>query len=178
MVAEIITLKMLKEMKKLINYILVVCLAVMTFSSCETYKDNYEQDFSPIYPLCGEWTVNITDQTTNSVVHTYIYTYDTADKTATDMWVWIDNPRRSCATYSTRCKITCDVKTLTFSGSNEQNTYIGGTSTISDGTVLVNGATTPSNGKADSITMTYYSSLSGHTYTISGYRRTFFDEDE
>jgi hypothetical protein len=173
MVAEIITLKMLKEMKKLINYILVVCLAVMTFSSCETYKDNYKQEFSPIYPLCGEWTVDITDQTTSAVSHTYIYTYDTADKTATAMWLYINK-----AGYGTKCKLTCDAKAGTFSGSSAANALLGGTNTVTEGKVVVNGATTPSNGKSDAITMTYYSSLSGHTYTISGYRRTFFDEDE
>lgn len=161
-------------MKKLINYILVVCLAVMTFSSCETYKDNYKQEFSPIYPLCGEWKVNITDQTTNKVVRTTIYTYDTADKTATDMWLWVNN-----STFGTKCKLTCDAKACTFSGSNVASAlYSGTTNTVTDGKVVVNGADTPSGGKADAITMTYSSSKSGHTYTISGYRRTFFDEDE
>lgn len=165
---------MFKKMKKLINYILVVCLAVMTFSSCETYKDNYKQEFSPIYPLCGEWTVNITDQATNAVVsHTYIYTYDTADKTSTDMWLWINK-----SGYGTKCKLTCDPKAGTFSGSNAANTLLSGTNTVTDGKVVVNGADTPSGGKSDSISMIYTSSLSGKTYKISGYRRTFFDEDE
>ena len=43
---------------KQINKLLVILLALVTFSSCETYGD-YEIEYTAIYPLCGEWVVNI-----------------------------------------------------------------------------------------------------------------------
>ena len=44
---------------KQINKLLVILLALVTFSSCETYGD-YEIEYTAIYPLCGEWVVNVT----------------------------------------------------------------------------------------------------------------------
>ena len=46
-------------MKKIYK-LLAVLLAIVTFSSCETYGD-YDVEYSPIYPLSGEWIVNIYD---------------------------------------------------------------------------------------------------------------------
>ena len=159
-------------MKKFIKYIMIVCLAIVGVSSCETYGD-VKQDFSPIFPLCGEWKANITDVATGTVKKTVIYTYDTADKSATQMWLWVN-----LAGYGTKCKLTCDVKAGTFSGSNVANALLGGTNTVSNGKVVVNGADTPSGYKADSIEMTYFSSLTNKTYTIKGFRRTGWPEDE
>jgi hypothetical protein len=172
-VAEIIILKIFKEMKKFIKYIMIACLAIVGVSSCETYSDNYKQDFSPIFPLCGEWKVAITDVAAGTTVNSVIYTYDTADKSATQMWLWINVSK-----YGTKCKLTCDVKASTFSGSGAANTLLGGTNNVSDGKVVVNGADTPSGYKADSIEMTYYSSLTQKTYKIKGFRRTGWPEDE
>ena len=87
------------------------------------------------------------------------------------MWLWIN------LKYGTRCKIECDVANCTFSGKKVENQLRGGTSDI-EGKVVVNGATTPSGGTEDSIEMTYYSSVTGHSYTISGFRRTGWGEDE
>ncbi len=83
-----------------------------------------------------------------------------------------------CSKYGTKCKLTCDVKASTFSGSGAANTLLGGTNNVSDGKVVVNGADTPSGYKADSIEMTYYSSLTQKTYKIKGFRRTGWPEDE
>lgn len=155
---------------------MVVCLAVAGLSSCETYG-SYKKDMSPIYPLCGEWASTVVDQTAGTSTSTYIVTSDVAAKTTTDMWVYIDDLDNSGADYSTKCKITCDMNTLTFSGSGP-NTWTGGTSTIADGKVVVNGATTPTGGKEDYIEMTYTSSNTGHTYKITGFRRTMQPGDE
>ena len=46
---------------KQINKLLVILLALVTFSSCETYGD-YEIEYTAIYPLCGEWVVNVTGE--------------------------------------------------------------------------------------------------------------------
>ena len=42
---------------KQINKLLVILLALVTFSSCETYGD-YEIEYTAIYPLCGEWVTS------------------------------------------------------------------------------------------------------------------------
>lgn len=152
----------------------MLCLGFVGLSSCETYGD-YKQDFSPIFPLCGEWRVDIFNAATNAkVTRTAIYTYDTADKTATSMWLWINS-----TSYGTKCKITCDIATTAFSGTNVANTLLTGTTnTVTGGKVTVNGSTTPSGGKSDSIEFTYYSSKTNTTYLIKGYRRTGWPEDE
>ncbi|MCI1721139.1 MAG: hypothetical protein LKM37_09100 [Bacteroidales bacterium] len=159
-------------MKRFITYIAVAFLAVAGLSSCETYG-NYSKDMSPIYPLCGEWASTVTDQTAGTSFTTYVVTSDVAAKTTTDMWVVINTGDEN----GTKCKIQCDVKSLTFSGSGP-NTLEGGTSTITDGKVVVDGATPPSGGKADYMEMTYTSSVTGHTYKITGFRRTFQPGDE
>lgn len=160
-------------MKRFIQIFLISCLALAGLSSCETYKEDFDQDFSPIFPLCGEWRVNIYNSDT-LVTRTSIYSYDTADKSGTTMWLWINNSK-----FGTKCKLTCDPAARTFSGANVANAlYTGTTNTVTGGTVVVNGATTPSNGKSDSIEFTYFSSKSNLTYKISGYRRTGWPEDE
>ncbi|MBP1631480.1 MAG: hypothetical protein H6Q15_2373 [Bacteroidetes bacterium] len=161
-------------MKRIIQFILVLCIAVTGLSSCETYSEDYDQDFSPIFPLCGEWRVDIFDAATNvKVIRTSIYTYDTADKSSTSMWLWVNN-----ATFGTKCKITCDPVAKTFSGTDVTNKLYLGLNSVTGGKVTVNGSTTPSGGKSDSIDFTYYSSISNKTYRISGYRRTAWPEDE
>lgn len=142
-------------------------------SSCETYSDDYKKEYSPIYPICGEWTVDITDATTNSVKRAVIYTYDTANKDANKVWLWIN-----IAGYGTKCKIDCVPEAGIFSGTAAANVLLSGTNDVKDGKVVLNGATTPSGGKSDSIEFTYFSSLANKTYTVKGYRRTGWPEDE
>lgn len=150
----------------------LVSLFIVVLTSCETYNKKYKQEFSPIYPLCGEWRVNITDNTTQKTARATIYTYDTANKEKDIMWVWVNNKK-----YGTKCKIECNVADGTFGSKKTENKLLGGTNDI-EGKIVVNGAKTPSGGTEDSIEITYYSSLTGHIYTISGYRRTGWSEDE
>ncbi len=159
-------------MKRFIKILLVACIALVGLNSCETYGD-YKQDFSPIYPLCGEWVVNIVDNATNVKTKAVIYTYDTADKSSNVMWLWINSKA-----FGTKCKVDCNPAACTFSGSNLANALYSGTNNVLDGSVVVDGATTPSSGKSDSIHFTYFSSLSNSTYTVDGYRRTGWPEDE
>ena len=47
---------------KQINKLLVILLALgHLFFPCETYGD-YEIEYTAIYPLCGEWVVNVTGE--------------------------------------------------------------------------------------------------------------------
>lgn len=159
-------------MKKHIKYLLIVLLAMVGLSSCETYGE-YEQEFSPIFPICGEWKVSITNTQANTTSKAVIYTYDTADKSGDKVWLWINN-----GTYGTKCKIACSPEAGTFSGANAPNALLSGTNTVTDGKVVINGADTPSGHKADSIEFTYYSSLTQITYKVKGFRRTGWPEDE
>lgn len=160
-------------MKKYIKYLLIAFLFIGGLSSCETYSDDYKKEYSPIFPICGEWIVDITDATTSKVTHTVIYTYDTADKDANKVWLWIN-----VSGYGTKCKIDCDPGAGTFNGAGAANVLLSGTNDVTNGKVVINGATTPSSGKSDSIECTYFSSLSNKTYSIKGYRRTGWPEDE
>ena len=69
---------------KQINKLLVILLALLTFSSCETYGD-YEIEYTAIYPLCGEWVVNVTGEDggfleEDVTCNTYNNNVDSSDK--------------------------------------------------------------------------------------------------
>jgi hypothetical protein len=80
-------------------------------------------------------------------------------------------------------KINCDPDELSFEGNAAENTYYTTapvpTFTITSGKVELNGYTTASGGKSDKITFTMTDTRkAGKTYTVTGFRRTFWPEDE
>ena len=103
-------------MKKIYK-LLAVLLAIVTFSSCETYGD-YDVEYSPIYPLSGEWIVNIYDANGQLLPDAEGYTcntYNTADNVADKMWVKMST---ASATWGILGKVNCNVQGLDFSGDN------------------------------------------------------------
>jgi hypothetical protein len=165
----------------------IIALAIFAVS-CE--KDP-TVEYSPIFPMSGEWKVIIKDASGNQLTYTnpttgavtskwVIGTYNTADNSSSQMWI-----RQASTTLpqlgAFRGKINVDVTAKLFSGSNvvDLASTAGTTFSITNGSVVLNGADTPSNNKADKISFTFQTSKKpGVTYTAEGYRRTLWPEDE
>lgn len=176
---------------KPINYLLVLMFAMVTFVSCDTYGD-YEQEFAPIYPLSGQYYVKVLDENNEellmstiedddesyNVYGTYLYLYNTADNDKDKLWIKLPNGNKFQS--GILGKISCNVEELTFNGT-AGNMVADGTTpvgefTVTSGKVTLESVTTPTNGKADGIEVKY--TLEGKTYTIKGFRRTGWDDDE
>jgi hypothetical protein len=169
---------------RIINKISILCFLLVFASGCETYKD-YEIEYSPVYPLCGEWLVRFTDTSVTPNVTSGLIvmsTFNTADNSKTQMWIRASS---TSSAYMGRFdgKIDCDVAGKSFSGANVQNTYYTTspipTFTVTSGTIIINGYDTATGGKSDMISLTMTDTRKGgKVYTISGFRRTRWPEDE
>jgi hypothetical protein len=170
----------MKTFKKLSILALFIILAV----GCETYQD-YEMEYSPIYPVCGEWIVKFTDTSVTPNVTTgniVLNTFNTADNSTTQMWI---RSSSTSTTYMGRFdgKIDCNVSGKSFNGNNASNTYyttgIIPTFTITDGLIVTDGFDTKSGGKSDKITFTMTDTRKvGKIYQAIGFRRTRWLVDE
>jgi len=113
-------------------------------------------------------------------------TYNTADNSATQMWIRVTSTSAAAnIAYTGRFtgKISCDVAAKTFSGTNVANTFYTAaplhTFTITGGTVVKDGYDTATGGKSDKITFTITDTRkAGKTITVSGFRRTRWLDDE
>lgn len=162
---------------KNIKYTIILLLSILTFSACETYGD-YDVEYSPIYPLCGEWIVDIKDEA-GAVVKQKVScnTYNTSANDVDKMWVKMGS--KSVA-YGVLGKVSCNVSGLTFNGDKIPNLLdatdgVNSTTTvtITNGTVAINGFDTASGHKADKIQFTMTNSkYPGKTYTVIGFRKT------
>jgi len=177
---------------RMMKKIFILCFFLVFATDCETYKD-YEMQFSPIYPLSGEWLVRFTDTSvTPSTSGLFVMsTFNTSDNSTTQMWIRVTSTSASAANvaYTGRFdgKINCDVTGKSFSGDNISNTYYSTavpvvplqTFTITGGTIVVDGYDTATGGKSDLITFTMTDTRKpGKTKTISGFRRTRWLDDE
>lgn len=172
---------------RIIKSLFALCFFLVFASGCETYKD-YEIQYSPVYPLSGEWLVRFNDPTvTPSRSGLFVMsTFNTADNAKDKMWIRVTSTSATAANvaYTGRfCgKINCDVTGLSFSGENVVNTYSAATPltfTITNGTVVKDGYDTATGGKSDKITFTITDSRKpGKTITVEGFRRTRWLDDE
>lgn len=170
----------MKTLKKLAILGFFIVLA----AGCETYQD-YEMEYSPVYPLCGEWLMRFTDTSvTPNVTSTLLVmnTFNTADNSTTQMWIRASS---TSTTYLGRFdgKINCNVTGKSFSGDNASNTYYTTgtipTFTITDGLVVTDGYDTATGGKSDKITFTMTDTRkAGKVYKVTGFRRTRWLADE
>ena len=164
---------------KQINKLLVILLALVTFSSCETYGD-YEIEYTAIYPLCGEWVVNVTGEDGGVLVEgVTCNTYNTTDDATDKMWI-----KMSVATndWGVRGKIHCDVTSKSFDGDGIANLLhaddgINSTVTFNiSGKVIVDGYTTQANTKVDAIEFTL--TQNGKSMTVKGFRKTGWEGED
>ena len=164
---------------KQINKLLVILLALVTFSSCETYGD-YEIEYTAIYPLCGEWVVNGTGEDCGVLAEgVTCNTYNTTDDATDKMWI-----KMSVATndWGVRGKIHCDVTSKSFDGDGIANLLhaddgINSTVTFNiSGKVIVDGYTTQANTKVDAIEFTL--TQNGKSMTVKGFRKTGWEGED
>lgn len=186
-------------MKSIIKSIILFGVFAFSFVSCETYSDP-KVDYSPIYPISGEWRVRITNLSTNALVSSSMYTfntYNTTDNATNQMWIRTASAIPSFAPVTTiprtlKAKISCDVASLAFSTTAvTQNTTITAFSvlypmnsvvdsiTITEGSIKLQSVDMPSGVKSDRISFKITKTKSpGVTYFVEGYRRTQWNEDE
>jgi hypothetical protein len=167
-----------------IKNLFILSFILVFAAGCETYKD-YDIEYSPVYPLCGEWMVRFTDTSvTPNVTSSLISmtTFNTADNNTTQMWI---RATSTSSTYMGRFdgKINCNVEGKSFNGDNIPNTYYitapGPLFTITEGLVVIDGYDTATGHKADKITFKMTDTRkAGKTYTVTGFRRTRWWDDE
>ncbi|MDR3328731.1 MAG: hypothetical protein LBS63_01305 [Prevotellaceae bacterium] len=173
---------------KTIKNILLMLAAAAALNGCENYSET-EIEYSPIFPLSGEWRIRVTDADVDTLVTKTMYTfatYNTADNVATQMWIRTTSSMAGGvgALGAVRGKVSCDVAGLSFSGADVEN--LAGTAalantsfSISEGKVTRDALTMPSQAKADKISFKLTSMHKpGKTYLLEGYRRTMWPEDE
>ena len=182
-----------KNMKSIFKSFILFCLFSVSFMSCETYTDP-KVEYSPIYPVAGEWRVRITNLTTNGMVSTttmYTFdTYNTSDNLVDHMWIRCTSsiPTFSPSTSfvkTIKAKISCDVPSMSFSTSGTiQNIHVTtnavvDTLTITEGKITPSSVLMPSGVKSDRISFKLSKTKSpGAVYLVEGYRRTRWNEDE
>lgn len=188
-------------MKSIIKSIFLFCVFAVSFMSCETYSDP-KVEYSPIYPLSGEWRVRITNTNTGALVANSMYTlatYNTSDNVANQMWIRLTSSIPSFSPVASvpktlKSKISCDVTGLSFStAANTQNLNVAASTTwpaypvnavidtinITEAKITLNSVEMPSGVKSDRISFKLTKSkASGVTYLVEGYRRTRWNEDE
>lgn len=170
-------------MNKLYIYTMILVAGVFLFS-CE--KDDILD--TATVDMAGEWyvTVDAVDDQGETVYEDpfddgsfLLDTYNTASDDTTEMWI-DDNDNF----WEFKSKININYSALTFDVT-DYPIYDGCISTISDGKILYDAATTPSGEVADSIV--FYISFSDDTYPekygyskyrVAGYRYTGFTADE
>jgi len=191
-------------MKSIIKSIFLFCVLAVSFMSCETYKDP-KVEYSPIYPLSGEWRVRITNVNTGVLDTTAMYTlatYNTSDNVANQMWIRVTpgiagmNPFSLLKTVpkTILSKVSCDVAGLSFSttGVTENLTVAASTNwpayklnsvidtiTVTEAKITLNAVAMPSGVKSDRITFKLTKSkVPGVTFLVDGFRTTRWDEDD
>lgn len=168
-------------MKNKITIIFALFLIVGSYGCTKLYHLNQpkepEIETSAVYPLSGEWWITYTVNGTPFVSpkgrsHYKIDTYNTAADVNTEMWVANYTIGRFIA------KSGIDVSAKTFNGSDLES-RTGGTVSITNGKVIIDGGKSKTGVTADSIYFEFTTSgAAGTTYTCQGIRRTGFLEDE
>ena len=180
-------------MKSIIKSLFLFCVLAVSFMSCETYSDP-KADYSPIYPLSGEWRVRIRNVNADTLVNKsgmYTFgTFNTSDNLTNQMWLRTTSSIPSFITSGKTlktllAKISCDVPSLTFSTTgivqniNVTTSAVLDSITITEGKITLNSVVMPSGVNSDRISFKLTKTKApGITYLIDGYRRTRWAEDE
>jgi len=97
---------------------LFIIIIITTFISCNTYPD-YKQEFSPSYPIAGDWYVkdyepgNINFNDSRSSYYN-LYIYGTSLEPETHIWVDNNSTTRTGYTGAYRVKTEYNKEALTF----------------------------------------------------------------
>jgi hypothetical protein len=181
-------------MKSIIKSIFLFCVLAVSLTSCETYSDP-KVEYSPVYPLSGEWRVRIRNLKADTLVNKaamYTFgTFNTSDNATNQIWVRTTSAIPTFITTGSTpktilSKITCDVPSLSFSTTgivqniNTTTAAVLDTITITEGKVTLSSVLMPSGVMSDRISFKITKSKvsGGVTFLVDGYRRTRWAEDE
>jgi hypothetical protein len=162
-----------------LRHITVALLALISisFAACET-MDEQEVEYSPIYPISGEWMAYIynADGTTKASASLFaLRTYNTADNEADKAWIRLGTTQ----TQAIWGKVNVDVAQKLITGQAiPNNAKANNTFTITEGKIMLQASKVPSGLMADSIYVKYTTTVDGKTYIVKGHRRTRFDATE
>lgn len=166
---------------KHLKYIFLMLLVSLSLASCNSEDNDYDIDYTPIHPLGGTYTVTVSKNGVEigddicTIANTVNYDSDKC-------WVRVGSVTAAGA-YNINGKISCDVKGLSFSGTNIENlagnvASSSETFTLTDGKLELNSITAPSGTVTDKISFTYTTSKDpGVTYSVTGWRYTWWPED-
>lgn len=169
------------------RYLLLI-LAAFSLVSC---KKEIKQEGTPVQDMAGEWFVQIylNDEIYDDSYYK-ISTYNTASFDADKMWV------DAYSAWPFYAKATVDYSSLSFKESEPvvddyykinypAYGFAADTITITGGSIIKNASTPPSKTTTDSINIEFISTVfeeldiaAGDRYSLRGYRRTGFIEDE
>lgn len=169
---------------KQINNILWLFFAIIALASCDTYSEDFDVEYTPIHPLGGQYRVHVTDESGTEILKDFCYIANTSDNSSTECWIRIgDYNADAQKAWAINGKIGCDVSALSFSGSNIENlagnvVSSSETFSLSDGKIVLNGATAPSGTVMDKISFTFTNSrFPGKSFKVDGYRYTGWSGD-
>lgn len=156
--------------------------AVFLFSffavvSCDRVGDGHVDDNqggTGVEQMSGDWFVKFMSGNQVLQDYTLLSTYNSAANNGKE--IWLDDHDK---TWHYKVKVPAEYSSFTFSGDNLQNTSYDIKMKISDGKVLKKAATSTGGNKTDSIRFNVeFSDDPGVVYTVAGYKRTGFAEDE
>lgn len=158
---------------KLLNKIFLVSfITIVILSSCSKKPD---VEYTPTYKMSGEWFVEYYTGGAAITHHDKILTYNTADPSASQ--IWVDDPN----VWKFKSKMDVDYATLSFKPmAKTTNLRISGESVkVIEGKVLPGAGRSKTGNAVDSIYLKLeFSDDPGTVYEIRGHQRTGFFEDE
>ena len=170
---------------KIYKFILgsLLLLAFTTFTSCdEVGDDGGDPGGTAVEAMAGDWYIQllVDGEDVYGLGYNLITTYNTSSNTNE---MFIDDHEL----WPAKVKCPVNINDLTFSGTDLENEYsytsegvaIYPSLTITNGIIVEDGATTSGGNTSHSITYdVVFSDDPNTTYTITGYKRTGFPEDE
>jgi len=172
----------MKKINFLYTLALVLCLGL--FSSCE--KDDYVPGGTAVETMSGKWTVVYDHSSFGEdpfgVGKTQVYTYNTADNSTEEMWLFDD-----ANFWDYKVKVPINLENKTFGTTDTLTNAVEEYEikvVVRNGKIIDNGATPPSGQPVDSIYFElWFEDLEGatglpdDTLLVSGYRYTGWEED-
>ncbi|MFV0530976.1 MAG: lipid-binding protein [Flavobacteriales bacterium] len=161
---------------KYVKNILASLVITVFVISCDKGGDP-DPGGTAVEQMAGDWYVKyLVNGVDVGNGYNLLSTYNTSANVSTEMWV--DNHNLSLSPL--KVKANSNIGNLTFSGTDLENIAgINLTTTIHEGKVLKNVATTSGGNTSDSIYFQFESITNpGVIYVVGGYKRTGFAEDE
>lgn len=171
-------------MKHIFKYFLG--LLVLSLVACK--KDQPEVEYTPVFPISGEWhthvfnedgsnvsTLNPNTQKSFSLSVVALSTYNTADNDNDIVWMKFSTKANP---FGLLAKVKVDVPSVAILPGEYINTYVNKNITLIEAKIMKNASKQPSNVVADSIFVKYKTAVNDKTYIIKGHRRTQWPEDQ